>query len=116
MEYNKLDAILCGYENADATFSINIYAARTKPTKNKIQGGRGAKGVKRLERLASQSHALSPDEATMYRAFNARANYLAQDRPDIAFSTKALCNEFAVPNRDPICESKKGVSLSHRRP
>ena len=74
--------------NADVTSSINICAAHTKPTKNQFQGRKGAKAVKRLERLESKYYALSPDEATMYRAINARANYLAQDRPDIALSTK----------------------------
>ena len=29
----------------------------------------------------------------------ARGNYLAQDRPDIAFATKELCREFARPSR-----------------
>ena len=43
----------------------------------------------------------------MYRAISARANYLAQDRPDIAFSTKELCREFAVPNRDSYVKLKR---------
>ena len=42
---------------------------------------------------------LSPAQATEYMAFAARANYLAQDRPDVAYVAKELCREFAVPTR-----------------
>jgi hypothetical protein len=35
----------------------------------------------------------------MYRALAARCNYLSQDRPDIAFSSKELCREFSIPNK-----------------
>ena len=45
----------------------------------------------------------------MYRAHNARANYLAQSRPDISFSTKELCGEFAIPNRDCYAKLKEAV-------
>ena len=40
---------------------------------------------------------LSPENATLFRALAARANYLSQDRPDCAFVAKELCREFAVP-------------------
>ena len=33
----------------------------------------------------------------MYRALSARCNYLAQDRPDLSFSSKELCRDFSVP-------------------
>ena len=59
--------------------------------KNKIKARQGAKAVKKLERLESASAVLTPEEATTYRALSARANYLAQDRPDVAFYTKELC-------------------------
>ena len=36
-------------------------------------------------------------EATMFRALVARANYLAQDRTDIAFAVKELCRRMANP-------------------
>jgi len=84
-------------------------AVRTQSAKAKFAGRKGAKAVKKLERLQSTSHALSPEEATMYRALSARANYLAQDRPDIAFSTKELCREFAVPNKDSYGKLKRVV-------
>ena len=58
---------------------------------------KGAKAVKKLERICTSGD-LSPEEATVFRALSARANYLVQDRPDIAFSTKELCREFAIPN------------------
>ena len=79
-------------------------SARTVNTKPKFAGHRGAKSVKKLERLESTSHALSPKETAMYRALCARSNYLAQNRPDIAFSTEELCREFAIPSRDSYAE------------
>ena len=55
MENGKLDAILSESEITDMAKSLSsIYAARTTPTKNKFQGRKGAKAVKRLERLESQ--------------------------------------------------------------
>ena len=85
----------------------SMHAARTVSTKNKYQKRKGAKAVKQMERLESTSFALSPGEATLYRALSARANYLAQDRPDIAFSTKELCREFAIPNKDSYQKLKR---------
>ena len=40
---------------------------------------------------------LEPAQASRYRALAARANYLAQDRPDIQFATNALCREMSEP-------------------
>ena len=40
---------------------------------------------------------LDPNQASTYRALAARANYLAQDRPDIHFATKELCREMSEP-------------------
>ena len=85
-----------------------VYANRTPPAKG-AKGRHGAKKVKKLEQLASQSYALCPEEATMYRALAARANFLAQDRVDIAFSCKELCLEFSVPSRDPFAKLKRVV-------
>ena len=58
----------------------------------------GAKNAKKLEVSENQEYILSRADATTYRALAARCNYLAQDRPDIAFSSKELCREFSVPN------------------
>ena len=86
----------------------NLSVARTPSTKPKYGPARkGAKAVKKLERLEFGSHTLTPEEATMFRALSARANYLAQDRPDIAFSTKELCRGFAVPTRDSYAKLKR---------
>ena len=77
-----------------------IFAARTKPlTTNKFQKRVGAKTAKKLELAENAAFELEPADATMYRALAARCNYLSQDRPDIAFSSKELCREFAVPNK-----------------
>ena len=91
------------------TSQVTINAARTASSKKKYGPQRqGAKAVKRLERV-SGSGDLTPVEATAYRAFSARANYLAQDRPNLAFSTKELCREFAIPNMDSFLKLKRVV-------
>ena len=41
---------------------------------------------------------LTSESATLYRSTSARGNFLSQDRPDAAYSTKELCRDFAVPN------------------
>ena len=77
-----------------------IFATRTKPVaKAKFQKRVGAKTAKKLELSENAAFELEPADATMYRALAARCNYLSQDRPDIAFSSKELCREFSVPNR-----------------
>ena len=88
---------------------LPVCAVRTPSAKPKYGARKGAKAVKKLERLESQAHSLCPEEATMFRALSARANYLAQDRPDIAFSTKELCREFAVPTQDSYLKLKRVV-------
>jgi len=42
---------------------------------------------------------LSPELAREFRALAARANYLAADRPEIAFATKELCRLMANPTQ-----------------
>ena len=81
-----------GY-NAQATRVVDfILAVRTPPANNnKYQKRSGAKATKKLEQLESVGHELNPKEATVFRALSARANYLAQDRIDIAYSSKELC-------------------------
>ena len=76
-----------------------LSAARTKPEhSNKFKKRLGAKKTKLLELADNASHTLSPADATTYRALRARCNDLAQDRPDIPYSSIELCREFAVPN------------------
>ena len=77
-----------------------ILAVRTFPAnKNKYQKRSGAEATKKLEQLESVGHELNPKEATVFRALSARANYLARDRVDIAYNSKELCRDFAVPNQ-----------------
>ena len=40
---------------------------------------------------------LGPQQASMYRALSARANYLSQDRSDIRFAVKELCRRMSKP-------------------
>lgn len=42
---------------------------------------------------------LDPQEMTSFRSIAARANYLAQDRPDLQFATKEICRRMAKPTR-----------------
>ena len=48
----------------------------------------GAKKVKQFERLESTGETLCSSEATSFRALSARVNYLALDRPALAFPAK----------------------------
>ena len=43
----------------------------------------------------------------MFPAVAAKANYLAQDRPDIAFACKELCRDFSVPTKERYCKLKR---------
>ena len=47
------------------------------------------------EKLSEQQ--LGESWATEYRAISARANYLAQDRPDIQFAVKEICRAMSSP-------------------
>ena len=69
----------------------------------------GAKKVKAFERLHSKGEVLSSSEATTYRALSARVNYLAMDRPDIAYAAKELCKDFAQPTQDSYLKLKRVV-------
>ena len=70
------------------TLFARLCAARTPSVKKAGPARAGAKIAKHLERLQSAGPILDPEEATAFRALAARANYLAQDRPDSAFATK----------------------------
>ena len=47
------------------------------------------------EEVASKE--LVGEEATRFRAVDARANYLSADRPDIQYSVKEVCRRMAKP-------------------
>ena len=87
-----------------------VFANRTAPIKKPTAKKRaGATATKKFEQLLSKGHELDPEEATAFRALSARANYLAQDRPDIAFCSKELCREFAIPNKNSFIKLKRLV-------
>ena len=83
-----------------------VLANQTPPARKAQQKRKGAKTVKKMEQ-APTSYTQSPEDATNFRALSARANYLSQDRPDIGFSTKELCREFAVPTRNSYARLKR---------
>ena len=47
--------------------------------------------------LENTGDVLNDVQSTTCRALAARTNYLAQDRPDVAFAAKELCRSFARP-------------------
>ena len=86
-----------------------------KKTANKYKKRAGAKAVKAFERESGVGK-LNESDATTFRALSARANYLAQDRPDISFSAKELCREFAAPNDQSLLKLKRlGRYLAGRK-
>ena len=48
----------------------------------------------------SKSPPLAPEKASLYRAITARANYIAQDRPDVQYAVKELCRRMSDPDED----------------
>ncbi len=53
--------------------------------------------AKDIEEQRKDSKALNAEEATQYRALTARLNYLAQDRPDLQFTAKAVAKYMSEP-------------------
>jgi len=51
------------------------------------------------EKSEEADEPLGGEETSMFRSGAARANYLAMDRPDLAFATKELCRRMASPGR-----------------
>ena len=50
-----------------------------------------------LKQTDPPADALNSSDASVFRALAARANYLAQDRPDIQFSVKEIARRMARP-------------------
>ena len=69
----------------------------------------GAKAVKHHEALESTGFVLDEQQATAFGALAARANYLALDRPDLAFAAKELCRAFARPTASGVVALKRLV-------
>jgi hypothetical protein len=63
----------------------------------------GSKGLSVNGRVEDQSEDPQPLEAaecTQFRALAARANYLAQDAPELQYAAKEVCRDMARPNFD----------------
>lgn len=59
-----------------------------------------APGVKEtVEEDAEEEENLEEEDVRTYRTCAARANYLAQDRPDISYASKECCRHMAGPSR-----------------
>ena len=69
----------------------------------------GARACKQHELLENPGANLSEAQRTQFRALAARANYLALDRPDIAFAAKELCRQFAQPTDRSVEQLKRMV-------
>ena len=76
----------------------------------------GAKKVRSLERLETQGDVLKGEDATLFRALAARANYLALDRPDLAFASKELCRDFSSPTIHSVHKLQRLVRFLYTMP
>ena len=76
----------------------------------------GVRQAKLAEKMMNATDTLGPSEATDFRALAARANYLALDRPDIAYATKELCRCFAAPNHRAALALKRLVKYLVGKP
>ena len=59
------------------------------------------------EELDQEERLMEGDSATAYRAMAARANFLAIDRPDIAFSVKEICRRMSAPDEGDLLALKR---------
>ena len=81
--------------------------------KTKFKKRVGAKAAKNVELLENPGEVLNAAEATGFRALAARANYLALDRPDVAYAAKELCREFSRPTALAVVKLKRLVRYLH---
>ena len=58
---------------------------------------------------------MNATESTTFRQLAARANYLALDRPDVAFATKELCRAFAQPTKPHVDALRRLVKYLVRK-
>ena len=63
-------------------------------------------GVK-LQEEAGDEEELAGEDLTRYRSVAARANFIAQDRPDIRFAVKELCRDMCKPTVASMRKLKK---------
>lgn len=94
-----------------------VTPSRIATLSNKFSKTRvGVKAAKKAELLNNAREVLTQEEATGFRALSARANYLAMYRPDISFSSKELCREFAQPSQRGIQKLKRRVRYLKHNP
>ena len=76
----------------------------------------GCSEAKRREQLDDVGEVLNAEESTLFRALSARALYLSMDRPDVQYSAKELCRDFAAPTRTSVTKLKRLVRYLVARP
>ena len=59
---------------------------------------------------------MTSQAATDYRALSARINYLASDRPDVAYPAKELCRDFSSPTQKSVERLKRAVRYLRHKP
>ena len=95
-DVRRREVVLRHVLNEGAAWDIQTSNILMKLSPNKKWQVRlGSRQAKKAEQLQNPGAVLSPSEATSYRQLAARANYLALDRPDIAYATKELGRAFA---------------------
>ena len=98
-----------------ANYVVPLKAAITKPEAKAAPERKGARATKKLEQPQSKGHALRHEDATAYRGRSARGSYLSADLPDISFSSKELCREFARANQTSFIELKREATYLKTR-
>ena len=95
----------------------NFVAAATPKAKQQMYRKKlGTKAVKECETSDAVGSVLSDEQATNFRALAARANYLALDRPDLAYASEELCRAFSRPTTSDVEALERMVRyLMHRR-
>ena len=63
-----------------------------------LSGNSKPVGTPSAEKTNENEAALSSEDALVYRALVARANYLSQDRVDIGYAVKELCRRMSKPS------------------
>ena len=78
--------------------------------------GSATPGVKTLAHQTCEEKELPPELVSPYRAWAARANYLAADRPDAQFAAKEVCRYMATPTTTAMCALKRLCRYLKTRP
>ena len=75
------------------TAAFNLFSMAKKPTF--LNKRFGARAVKEQDMLVNAVIGLSEVQKTTFKAFADHANYLALDRPSVAYPAKEMCMAFA---------------------